>query len=122
MRARGCEKRFLGPERAFEQAVTLRSEPAIARKFRRRHRGLDVIKLRPGYKRAIKGNADHNGIKGFGPICKGDPPAGKETPFLIIIRSSLKVIPRVFLSAGPISSRARIVNPDYVFVAYATKS
>jgi hypothetical protein len=122
VRARGREKRFLGLERAFEQAVALRSEPAVAGKFRRRYRRLDVVKLRPGYKRAIKGNADHNGIKGFGPICKGNPPAGKETPSRIIIRSSLNVVPRVFLSAGPISIRARIVNPVHVSVVYATKS
>jgi hypothetical protein len=78
--------------------VALRGKRAVARKFRRRHSSPDVVKLFSGYKRTIKGNADHKGIKGYGPICKGDPPTGRETSSLIIIRSSLEVLPRIFIS------------------------
>ena len=104
MRARRREKRLLNAKRLLEKAVALRSEVAVTGKFRRRDRGPDVIKFIPSRKRTIERNADHDELKGFRPISKSDPPAGKEMPFVIAIRSSLKMLSRVLLRAGLISN------------------
>lgn len=98
------EQRFLDTERLFEEDVALRGKAAVTGKFRRRHCGPDVIQFRPGREWAIKRNADHDSLKGFRPINKSDPPAGKETPFVITIRSSFKMLSRLLLSAGLISN------------------
>ena len=104
MGARGREEGFLDPERLFEQDVALRSKAAVTGKFRRRDRGPDVVQFRPRREWTIKRNADHDSRNGFRPINKSDPPAGKETPFVITIRSSFKMLSRLLLSAGPISN------------------
>ena len=63
MSARGREKRFLDSERAFEQAVTLRSEWAVTRKFRRRDRGANVIDFVTRRERSIERNVYHDELK-----------------------------------------------------------
>ena len=98
------QERFLNPKRMFEEAMALRSEVAVAGKFRRRDGGANVIKFISRRERTIERNADHDGLKGFRPTNKSDPPAGNETPVLITIRSNFKMLSRVLLSAGPISN------------------
>src|SRR5438874_7569515 len=104
MSARRRQKCLLNPKRLFEQNVALRGEAAVAGKFRRSDGCADVIKFISRRERTIKRNADHDGLKGFRPINKSDPPAGKETPFVIIMRSSFKMLSKVLLSAGLISN------------------
>ncbi len=98
------QERLLNTKRLFEQDVALRGEAAVAGKFRRRDGGADVIKFISRRERTIERNADHDGLKGLRPTNKSDPPAGKETPVLITIRSNFKMLSRVLLSAGPISN------------------
>jgi len=98
------QERLLNTKRLFEEEVALRGEAAVAGKLRRRDGGANVIKFISRCERTIEGNADHDGLKGLRPINKSDPPAGKEAPPLIIIRSNFKMVSRVLLSVGPISN------------------
>ena len=84
--------------------MALCSETAITGKFRHRDRGLDVVEFMPCRERTIERNADHDRLKGFRPINKSDPPAGKEKPLVITIRSSFKMLSRLLLKAGLISN------------------
>src|SRR4026208_2308702 len=84
--------------------MALRSERAVAGKLWRRDRGPDVIKFVAGRERTIERNLDHDELKGLRPINKSDPPMGKETPFSISNRSSFKMLSKVLLSDGLISS------------------
>lgn len=104
MRAGRRQEGLLNPKRVFEQEVALRGEAAVAGKFRRRDGGADAVKFISRREWTIERNADHDGLKGLRPTNKSDPPAGKEAPVLIIIRSSFKMLSRVLLSAGPISN------------------
>ena len=104
MRARRHEKRLLNAKRAFEKAVALCREGAVTGKLRRRDRVPDVIKFVAGGERTIERDLDHDGLKGLRPINKSDPPTGKETPFSISNRSSFKMLSKVLLSGGLISS------------------
>ena len=69
-----------------------------------RKRSDSCDQVHPRRERAVEWNAHHDALKGFRPINKSDPPAGKETPFVINIRSSFKMLSRVLLIAGLISS------------------
>ena len=104
MRAGRREKRLLNAKRTLQKAVALRSEGAVTGKLRRRDRGPDVIKFIAGRERTIKRNLDHDELKGLRPINKSDPPTGKESPFSISNRSSFKMLPKILLSVGLISS------------------
>ena len=84
--------------------MALRGEGAVTGKLRRRDRGPDVIKFIAGGERTIERNLDHDGLKGLRPINKSDPPTGKETPFSISNRSTFKMLSKVLLSGGLISS------------------
>ena len=89
MRAGRREQRLLNAKRTFQKTLALRGEGAVTGKLRRRDRGPDVIKFIARRERPIERNADHDELKGFRPINKSDPPAGKETPFVISNRSSV---------------------------------
>ena len=104
MRAGRCEQRLLNPERTLQKAVALRSEGAVTGKLRSRYGVSDVIQFIAGRERPIERNADHDLLKGFRPINKSDPPTGKERPFSISNRSSFKILSKILLSVGLISS------------------
>ena len=72
--------------------------------FGARYRSPDVIKFIARRERPIERNADHDVLKGFRPINKSDPPAGKETPCVIMIVRVVKTLSKVLLSAVLISN------------------
>ena len=104
MRARRREQRLLNSKLTFQKTMALRGEGAVTGKLWRRDRSPDVIKFIAGGERTIERNLDHDGLKGLRPINKSDPPTGKETPFSISNRSSFKMLSKVLLSGGLISS------------------
>src|SRR6516225_9350792 len=104
MRARRREQRLLNSKRTLQKTVALCGEGAVTGKLWRLHRGPDVIKFIAGRERAIERNLDHDELKGLRPINKSDPPTRKESPFSISDRSSCKMLPKILLSVGPISS------------------
>ena len=62
----GCrQERLLNAKRLFEQQVALRSEAAVAGKFRGRDGSADVIKFISRREWTIERNADHDGFKGL---------------------------------------------------------
>src|SRR6476660_10595778 len=104
MRAGSREKRLLNSKRTFQKTMALRGGGRVTKKLRRRDRGPDVINFIAGGERTIERNLDHDGLKGLRPINKSDPPTGNETPFSINNRSSFKMLSKVLLSGGLISS------------------
>ncbi len=84
--------------------MAFRGEGAVTGKLRRRDRGPDVIKFIAGGERAIERNLDHDELKGLRPINKSDPPTGKERPFSINNRSNFRMLPKILLIVGLISS------------------
>src|SRR4030095_4798326 len=84
--------------------MALGSERAVTGKLRRCYRVPNVIKFIADGERPIERDSDHDLSEGFRPINKSDPPAGKETPCVIIDRSIVKTVSRVLLSVGLISS------------------
>src|SRR6185436_10715412 len=104
VRARRREQRLLNTKRTLQKAVALRGEGAVTGKLRGRRRSPHVIKFLAGGERTIERNLDHGELKGLRPINKSDPPTGKERPFSISNRSSFKMLPKILLSVGLISS------------------
>ena len=98
------EQRLLNLKRMLQKAVAFRCEGAVAGKLRRRHRSPDVIEFIAGRERTIERNLNHDELKGLRPINKSDPPTGKERPFCISNRSSFKMLPKILLTVGLISS------------------